>query len=657
MTDRFARAQLPLIGIVFALCLGFVAQYFFTGEIFTRLRDSNTWVWEPRYTLATILLIASMICAGWALTRPIDTSELEPASVAEPQPLTFIRTLYFLIPAAGCYVLALGIYLIIGENLAVRLFWSASIALAIVPLWFQRTAEPDTNRIRLWEWGLVGVITLIGFGLRYWRLTEFPSHVDNDVARMGLYGLELIEEQNYNWLGFSNSEHLLSYDQFLAWSMRLFGSNHYGLVMSSVIAGTLTLPVVFLLGRSLFNAQTGIIATALLATSYTHIHFSRTMFGPSSTLFAALTFYLLFRGIRTQGATWFALAGITTGFAQLLYDSSRIIPVIVVAIVGWQILWQRRTAIALIKNWAVFALGALIGFGPMLGFAIIDFHSFVGRGHTVALWSPRVWNHAIATYKTDSVWTVVLEQIRRTFLTFYLFGDGSPHFSFQRPMVSALTAVLLSLGMGYALIRIRDLRYFGLVAWIMLTFILGGVITYDPPYWPHLNIVLPAVAIIAAFATDRIVVLFRAHTGVFGLWLTRAAVIIALVFTGQHNWSVYYNYADNNADPILRVARYINTLPRGYEVILVSDLVSWQEFTFQFHNHGVPGSNSNPGEIMANPPVLDRPLLFVLLNNHELGSFLQDRYPDGTLTEHFDDTGRPAAVTFRVSPQPVAKSP
>ena len=102
--------------------------------------------------------------------------------------------------------------------------------------------------------------------------------------------------------------------------MRLFGQNHYGIVMHSVILGTLSLIFVFLLGRELESPLVGFIAVGLLAISYTHIHFSRILFGNSSSFAALLTMYEIFKGLRTRQTLWFALVGVFTGWGLLLDD-------------------------------------------------------------------------------------------------------------------------------------------------------------------------------------------------------------------------------------------------------------------------------------------------------------------------------------------------
>ena len=136
------------------------------------------------------------------------------------------------------------------------------------------------------------------------------------------------------------------------------------------------------------------------------------------------------------------------------------------------------------KDWVVFFAGALLGFGPMLAYTIQNFSNFAGRANVVVLWSDRVWQHELTSYQTESPILVLIQQTWRTFLTLHLTGDGSPHFAFHRPMVSSLTALFFILGLGYILLRMKNIKYFAILSWIFMTFIFGGVLTADPPYWP-----------------------------------------------------------------------------------------------------------------------------------------------------------------------------
>jgi hypothetical protein len=646
------------VALLLAVGLAFAAQYLYTGEVFTRFRNSNSWDWLPDYSLATGLLAAALACAMWAFfphKKALDnhSDQILPAA---PRPKTL-----WLWMAGGCYLLALGVYLVTGENPVVQALWLAGVGCLILPLWRLARNEPTDSPIAAWEWGLVAVITAIGFGLRYWNITEIPAHVDNDVSLMGTFGLRLINAGQYNWIGFSDSGHLLSYDQFLAWSMRLFGQNHYGLVMRSVLMGTASLPIIFLLGRELGGRYVGLIASALLAISYTNIHFSRILFGASASFSAVLAFYFLFRGLRTRQPVWFALVGVVTGWGLLAYDSSRVIPLIILSLLIWQVLWRRSTFRIHVGNWLILLAGLFIAFGPMLGFALRDFEKFAGRGNSVILWVPEVWQHETAAYETTNPVQVLIEQTWRTFLTLHLTGDRSPHFLFPRPMTAPLTAALFVLGLAYCLPRLKDLKYVAGLSWVGLTFIFGGVLTADPPYWPHLNIASPAIALVAALGGERLMAPGVQPFGRWGARLVGGLLAGAIIFTGITNWQAYYDFVKDNPGSRIGIARYINSLPAGYQVYMLSPNWTWDEYTFQFLNRGRPGKSLTPEELTTDPPVLDRPAVFILFTHPELALILQERYPTGEMQEYYRNeqhldfiayTVIPPGYTFSAAPPP-----
>ncbi len=654
MLSRNYSSRSRLGGLALALVLAFAAQYLFTGEVFTRFNDSNTWVWQSQYTLGSLLLIAAFGCAVWSLAPYNLVAPLEKSVVSS----ALSRYQKMALTGAGiCYVITLSLFSVGGENTLVRGLWVLGMALLILPLWLQSRAQPDLVRFAWWEWASVIAVTGLGFVLRYWQLTEIPSFIHHDVPLMGAHALQLIETGNFNWVGVSTSEHLLSYDQSLAWSMRLFGTTQYGLVMKSVLFGTASLPLVYLLGREMYNSRVGLIAMALLTTNYTHIHFSRILFGSSVTFFALLIFYYLYRGLRTKTSLWYALAGLATGVGMLLYDSSRVVPVIVLALVIWRLVWERRFVRANIINWCFFALGALIGFGPMLIFALTDFSGFMGRGNGVTLWTPDVWQHAVTTYGVDSVGGVVIEQVKRALLAFHLYGDGSPHFAFPRPGISALAAALFVIGLGYCLQRLKQSSNFLIVAWYLLTFIFGGILTYDPPYWPHLNIALPAVMLIAALAADRLIELWSPPPDQFGHLTVRLLMGVALAYTGWTNWEAYYNFEYDSGGPRIRAVRFLNELPEGYNAYLISDANRWDAWQFQFFTHDMPGQNLTVAAFRTEPPASNQPSVFVVYDHYEILPLLYRQYPNGVELEHHDADGRLVFTTYTVTPEGFHSTP
>ena len=644
------RENAQVIAMLAALCLGLTAQYLFTGEIFTHQNNSNTWEWTTNFSIASAMLLLAIGFATWAAfpRYKLEAEAVETVNFSAGKP--YGKRVWLIVSGAS-YLLSILVYLLKGENNLVRWLWVAGIGFLVIPLWLQSKGNSAAeNKISTWEWILVGIISLMGFGLRYWKLTEIPSHVDNDVALMGTYALDLIKNGNHNWIGYSASQHLLSYDQFQAWGMRLFGQNHYGIVMHSVVLGTLSLIFIFLLGRELGGRLVGFMSIGLLTISYTHIHFSRILFGNSASFVAIFVVYAFFMGLRTRKSFWFALAGVFVGWGLLLYDSSRVIPLFLLSMLVWQWLWHRQSFKFMYKDWLVLFAGIVLGFGPMLAYAVRNFSDFSGRANVVTLWAPVVWEHELASYHTTSPFVVLLQQTWRTFLTLHLTGDGSPHFAFQRPMVSPLTALFFILGLGYIFWRMKNIRHFSILSWIFLTFILGGVLTADPPYWPHLNIALPAIILVAAVGikslADKLTMVF----GQVGYKVYAWVLVCVLIVAGLNNWQVYYDYVKNNAGNRIRIARYLTSLPSSYNVYLTSDSFNWGEHAFRFFSKGMTGQDLTPEMLASDPPLLERPTVFILFQHPEMVPVLQSHYPDGVLENHYDFDNLVSFISYRVIP-------
>ncbi|GAB4110748.1 MAG: hypothetical protein OHK0050_07060 [Roseiflexaceae bacterium] len=641
---------LQSVHIALAIVLSFMAQYAFTGEWLTRTEDTNSWEWLPRYTFGVLSLASAMGCAALAAYQYRTESRLQ---LDQPVAWFSKETMWLLGGAVLIAISASSLYLQSGETILVQGLWVGSIALVFFAVWPTFHASLRSIQLSQTERLVLVGITLLGFGLRFWRLEEIPSHIDNDIPLVGVAALNAIQSQDYRWIGFSaDSGHLQSYTQLYAWSMRLFGANHVGLVITSVIAGTLTLPVVYALGRVMFHQRVGLIAMVLLAGSYTHIHFSRILFGAIVTLLATLTFLLLFVGLRRCEPAWFVVAGLTTGLGLLQYESSRVVPLVALVVAAWWFFWERQTLRLHWRNLLLYLIGALIAFGPMFVFAITSFDLFLGRGNSVAIWAPEVWAHATNTYGVTSVAEVLWIQAKRTFLTFYLYGDHSPQFSMQRPIVSSLAASLMTVGLGIALLRLRDLRYFSLIIWILLTFLLGGVLTYDPPFWPHLNIVLPAVMILAGVAAHTLI---EAWPSRYATWIKpgiQGVLIGLLIFTMINNWQVYASFADDNAGPRSRMSRFLSSLPSNYHVYMVSPEYTPDMYAFRFYNRDKTFSNPTEEELLANPPKPSEASVFLLHQHDHLVEKLRAIYPQAEITQHQRDDGSLQFISVRVGDAP-----
>ena len=123
-------------------------------------------------------------------------------------------------------------------------------------------------------------ITAIGFILRVW-----------EIGAKGLW----LDEAFSVWLGWQPLGEMLSwlvridqhpplYYALLHLWIKLAGDNPADVRMLSAILGTLTIPVMFLLGRRLMGTTVGLLAALILALSPFHVRFAQ-----ETRMYTALT--------------------------------------------------------------------------------------------------------------------------------------------------------------------------------------------------------------------------------------------------------------------------------------------------------------------------------------------------------------------------------
>ncbi len=624
------RARAAPLLVLGAVVLCFAAQFLFTGELFTRRNDTTAGPVQPRQAVGLVLLAAAAALAVLADGRTSAKASPESPCGAAPAFPGRVRVPVFL--SLGLSLGCLLAVLFPGETSLVRGAWVAGMLLFFVPLCVGPREGLERPAIPWQEAALVAAVTGVGFWLRYERLTELPSNIHPDVALMGRVTLDMIRSGDARWFGVAVTQHPLSSHQILAAGMRLFGTDHFGLVMPSVLAGTATIPVVYLLGRELFGRTAALLGAAMLAMNYTHIHFSRTLFGPIATFLVTVGVYFLVRGLTSGVPAWYGLAGGFLAGAMFTYYSARISPLLAGAALLVEAVRGRAGGTAARKRWGALLAGGFVVFAPMLGFALRHPGEFAGRGSVVTLLDPEVRRHSMEKYDADSMGEVLLDQTWRTALGFHLFGDESPHFTFRRPAVGAATAALLVLGVGFSVRRLRSTPVVVVWAWLGLTLLLGGVLTSDPPYWPHLNILLPAVAVLAGLGGERVAAALAG--GRPGL-RTAASLLVGglVVAAGVHGWRIYNAFESDSAAPAMRASRYLRRLPRETRVYVVSDDFGWDDDVFRFFNQGMEGEDESVERLLKPELRIDPPAVILLEDGQEALPRIAELRPGGRVRE------------------------
>jgi hypothetical protein len=398
------------------------------------------------------------------------------------------------------------------------------------------------------------------------------------------------------------------------------------------------------LGGIMFNRWVGLIAAALLAIEYVLVHFSRLIFGPITTFFVLLGALYMVHGIKRNSRLSFALSGVGYGLGLLGYYSGRVGVVIVIAMaVVW--FWRRdRSDPVPASSWLLLGAGMLFTFGPNLAYGIENFIQFNGRGNSVILWNAKPWAYSHEIYASGGSSAVVIkEQVRRALLTPFYFHDASTICGIPKPMLSSLTAISFALGLGYCVRRFFSITSALPLLWVGFTFLLGGVLTVDPPFWPHLNIALPAITLIAAVGAERLARRVILEGGRRMVVIIPLVLVVGICFTGINNWEVYYQFQRDYGNSRSRAMRQIQAITSSidYRVFIVSRDIRWDHEIHRFFLKEVDGHDLSETALYQKLPVIDKPTAFVVHEDTDYKrcvSYLTEAFP-GAIRRAFKANG------------------
>ncbi len=202
---------------------------------------------------------------------------------------------------------------------------------------------------------LIILLTLLAFGLRVWALDIAPPGWRDDELINALVISQKVLDGDWAVYYPDASGHEALYHAMVALTLALFGPGTWGIRGASIILGTLTVPLTYLVAKRLYGWQVGLLAAAALALSFWSLMYSRIGIRHISLpLFVLATFYALWRGLDSgseqsrhsaqpiRGSTAsFLLAGLFMGLGFYTYFASRGVPIILLAFCGYLGLFQR----------------------------------------------------------------------------------------------------------------------------------------------------------------------------------------------------------------------------------------------------------------------------------------------------------------------------
>jgi len=600
---------------------------------------------------------------GWTLGRPAVGALLAVGLV-----LTAVATLLVrgrgLQDATGD---AVALWLLGVAAVVAAAFWPAAAKAATTNGDVQVSSNGFSRSVPWLEVATVAGLTLLALVLRVAALDHVPFPVGGDEAWHGLLARQVLlgKIRNPFQMGYMSMPTFFYWP--LSWSLWLAGDNIVGLRLLAALAGTATVPVLYLFVRSRWGSRTALLAAFFLATYDYHIHYSR--LGANNVwdpLFVLLALWVVDRGLAAlvegnrggKAGRRFLLAGLVMGLSAYFYTGARLLPPLVAAYVAFVAVKERGRLPGLGRHLVLLALAFLVSAGPMLDYALAHPDEWNARLNQVGiLQSGWLAREPGLTGKTTA--RILAEQFLRAAGAFHAFPDRTVWYGADRPLLGFLPGILALLGMGWAVAHWRQRRYFLLLLWFWAVIITGGMLTESPPSSQRLVIAIPAVAVLVAVGLEKVVGLAGRIVVLDRRWRNGALALLALVLAAGSvrfyfvEYTPQRRYGGEHGETATMMGHYLRGLGGGYDgYLLGAPRLYWSFGTMTFLAPRVEGHDVV--EPLTAPPHLadeGRGAVFLILPERagEL-TWIEAAYPGGDMREFYDDAGQLRFVAYEVAP-------
>lgn len=514
-----------------------------------------------------------------------------------------------------------------------------------------------------WEAAALLLITLLAAALRLYRLPEVPPGLHYDEAFNGVSARSLLEDGTPRiFFADDMGEEPLAIS-VVAVALALLGEEAWIIRLVSAVAGILTVPLAWWLGRGIFCRALPALATALvLAILYWHVTFSRIGMEPIFVpLTATLAFAALLHGLRDAGARpgrrqlpALLLAGLALGGSLYTYKAGYFVPVLAAAFVAYAALLERGFLRRNGRGLLLAAAVALLVAAPLLAYFAAHPDHFLQRPASVAL----------STAPQDAL-PAMVSNLPEVLGMFFVRGDANPRSNLPgRPILDPFLALLFVAGLARAVARFRQPREMLPVLWLAVM-VVPTLITTDAPHFGRAIGAPPAVAALCAggLAALRtwVAALGRRLAGV-GPGILRGATAallgLGLAFSGFLTARDYFQAWAQSGDlffaydeGLAGIAHYVDGLPAGEAVYLTPTPAD--HYTLQFLlQRQVASFDGRAGHVFP-PPHRAATQVIILAEDGASLPALQSARPDGGVTWTLDDRyGRPYAVAYHLPPRP-----
>lgn len=352
------------------------------------------------------------------------------------------------------------------------------------------------------------------------------------------------------------------YHWLQAITMALFGPSVWGIRGVSILCGTTSVVLTYMLTRRLFDAQTALITALLLTISFWSLMYSRS--GQRHILVTVTTllcFYLMWQAVNKQSLVYFAGAGLALGIGFYTYFASRGVPLIIMVWAAYVFVFQRAL-------WHKIWRGLTLTLGIAFALSIPLLLTLRSQPEAEA----RVEELARPIYDAlDGDFSTIADYTLTTASMFTHNGDSEVLYNVaHRPVFGLLGGVLFWLGIGIALYKTvsseRDSTSAFLLLWVGAG-LAPGVLSVPAASLGHTILAQPVAmmfpALALTFISERLVnrqrlllltilllIVWETERGIYDYWFRWPTDDFNRVLhhSDLHEASVHLNATAGNRD-------------------------------------------------------------------------------------------------------------
>lgn len=431
-----------------------------------------------------------------------------------------------------------------------------------------------THRAEIFWFSLVQALAI---ALRFYKLGSLPRVINGDEARIGLIAIETTHSALAN--PFALWENIGAfYLQAINFSFGLFGVSAFALRLPAAIAGSLAIFTTYLFARHVAGRRIALLTIFLLATSHTHINFSRTVAVSyiQGTWLLPLEFYFLLSGLEKRSAWRSALSGVIVAIHLSVYISAQMALGLMLIYQLFAFLWLKKPDRPGWRQIVAFWGGFFISAIPEILYIFRAPDEFFNRLNENGSYSGWLALESLSTGKPAA--QILVERVIHAFLSM-IYYPSIEFYGSLTPVLSFTSAVLFLLGLGYIFLHARSAKFLLLNGYFWGIIVSIGLFAIPPASDSYrVLIALPAALLIAALALDQILEKLGLGWQLRPRHYTAISAILLLSLFVFNYWVYFFDFAGNcryGGDQETRFASYLGTYVKSVNsessIYLLSD--------------------------------------------------------------------------------------